>query len=55
MLLEKVPVEMKAAVEVAAQGDTPCSSLPASGVSAGCPPCSPPEKHKSDYRLVFPR
>ena len=41
--------------EVAAQGEAPCSSLPVSGVSAGCPPCSPPEKHKSDYRLVFPR
>ncbi len=35
--------------EVAAQGEAPCSRLQVSVVSAGCPPCSPPEKHKSDY------
>ena len=39
---------------VAAQDDTPCSSLPISVTSSVCRPCFPSEKHKSDYRLVFP-
>ena len=34
---------------------SPFSSLQVSGVSARCPPYSPPEKHKSDFWLAFPR